>query len=103
MTHTPGPWEATQEREFYQDHVQPYSIRTVRDDEEDIVYIARCMDSWDTDMRANARLIAASPDLLEACKAAVAALTQPKTYPADIQAATKWLSAAIAKAEGSES
>lgn len=41
----------------------------------------------------------AAPDLLAACKAARAALVQQHTYPADIEAAVKWLSEAIAKAE----
>jgi len=51
---------------------------------------------------ANARLIAAAPDLLGACKGAIAALAQNKTYPADIDAAKSFLSGAIAKAEGRE-
>lgn len=49
---------------------------------------------------ADCKLIAASPDLLAACKAALAALSQPMTYPADIAAAKKWLADAAAKAEG---
>jgi hypothetical protein len=40
---------------------------------------------------ANARLIAAAPDLLEAAQGAIAALSQPHTYPADIEAAKTWL------------
>ena len=45
-------------------------------------------------------LIAAAPELLEACKAAIAALSQNKIFPADIKAAKKFLNNAIAKAEG---
>lgn len=52
------------------------------------------------EMEANAYLLAAAPDLLEACKAAVAALSQPASFPSDIKAAKSWLNAAIAKAEG---
>jgi hypothetical protein len=48
---------------------------------------------------ANARLILACPELLEACKGAIAALSQNKTFPADIDAAKQMLSYAIAKAE----
>ena len=52
----------------------------------------------DPEQLANARLIAAAPDLLEACKAAHAALSQNHTFPADIDAAKKWLADAIDKA-----
>jgi len=48
---------------------------------------------------ANARLIAAAPELLEAAKGALAALTQHATFPADVAAARSFLAAAIAKAE----
>jgi len=50
--------------------------------------------------RDNARLIAAAPDLLTACKGALAALSQSKTFPADVEYAIWCLSHAIAKAEG---
>ena len=49
---------------------------------------------------ADCKLIASAPDLLAACKAALAAISQPMTYPADIAAAKKWLTDAVAKAEG---
>ncbi len=39
-------------------------------------------------------------ELLEALKAAIAALSQNKIFPADIKAAKKFLNNAIAKAEG---
>ena len=38
--------------------------------------------------------------LKTAMKGALAALSQPKTFPADINAAKKWLNDAIAQAEG---
>ena len=44
---------------------------------------------------ANACLIAAAPDLLVACKGAIAALTQNKTHQADIDAAVTWLKRAV--------
>ena len=47
----------------------------------------------------DARLIATSPSLLAAAKAAVAALTQASVHPADIDAAVKWLKDAIEEAE----
>lgn len=46
------------------------------------------------------RLANAAPELLEACKASVAALTQNATFTADIEFCKRVLSAAIAKAEG---
>ena len=39
-------------------------------------------------------------DLLEACKGAIAAMSQNKTYPADTRAAKTFLQSAINKAEG---
>jgi hypothetical protein len=48
----------------------------------------------------NSQLIAVAPDLLEAAKGAVAALSQNKTFPADIKAAKAFLNHAIKKAEG---
>jgi hypothetical protein len=54
-----------------------------------------------TSTEANARLIAAAPELLEASRAALAALSQPSTFPADVDAAKTWLRDAIRKAEGS--
>jgi hypothetical protein len=48
--------------------------------------------------RIEYRLIAAAPDLLEAAQGAIAALSQPHTYPADIEAAKTWLARAVAKA-----
>lgn len=41
-------------------------------------------------------------DLLQAARAAIAALSQNKTFPADIAAAKKWLTDAVAAAEVEE-
>lgn len=49
---------------------------------------------------ADAHLIAAAPELLEAAKGAVAALSQAKTFKVDIETAKTFLLRAIAKAEG---
>lgn len=65
-------------------------------DEETGKNIAVAYDKKDMD------LIAAAPELLEACKAAIAALSQNKIFPADIKAAKKFLNNAIAKAEGKQ-
>jgi hypothetical protein len=45
---------------------------------------------------------AARAELLVAAKGAIAALNQSATFPADVEAAKKWLNAAIAKATGEE-
>lgn len=63
-------------------------------DEETGKNIAVAYDKKDMD------LIAAAPELLEALKAAIAALSQNKIFPADIKAAKKFLNNAIANAEG---
>ena len=46
------------------------------------------------------RVLAAAPDLLAAAKGALAALSQNKTFPADINTARAFLNFAIKKAEG---
>lgn len=96
--HTPGPWvlidddfiyrltdSGTQNR-FW---CQVSSVRRIHDGA-----------AGDDEVAANARLIAAAPDLLAALKGALAALEQPKTFPVDVDVAKKWMRAAIAKAEG---
>jgi hypothetical protein len=69
MKHTPGPWYIRQDRSVYVNHAQPYFIsnKPEGDDDydEDSIWICRCMDSWDDEMKANARLIAAAPEMLE--------------------------------------
>ena len=74
MKHTPGPWYVRQDREFYKNHAQPFCIsnKPEGDDDydEDSIWVCRCMDSWDDEMKANARLIAAAPELLDALKLA---------------------------------
>ena len=49
---------------------------------------------------ANARLIAASPDLLSACESALALLTDPNAEPGDADQVTAILQTALAKAKG---
>lgn len=92
MKHTPGPWEAT-----------PGGIvgKRVANGSMDLICDLRGSPFID-DIPYNSLLIAAALELLEACKGAVAALTQNKTYPIDIEVAKQFLSNAIAKAEGRE-
>lgn len=81
--HTPGPWKFE------------LGTKTIRSIPEN--YWLATMDSWDgaVDHGANATLIAAAPDLLAACKDAMAALQYHGHYGDCIA-----LEAAIAKAEG---
>lgn len=51
-------------------------------------------------VKANARLIAASPDLLTACESALALLSNPDAEPGDADAVTEMLKTALAKARG---
>ena len=62
--HTPGPWKVVHEEERYPgwNGPIPHSIGT--SDGETI--IARCPDGWGAEDNANARLIAAAPELLDA-------------------------------------
>lgn len=100
-THTPGPWTST---------VSPFGQVEVRGDEGAFVCRLRHMDGeFDTTIlteqnKANARLIAAAPELLEALKAVAAALESALVGKRDIiltpEDALAEARAAIAKATG---
>lgn len=85
--HTPGPWFAT---------VQPGQVVGVHTYTHQVMYGDDCIASLLT--KADAHLIAAAPDLLEACKAASKIVHAANTTEADQVYDT--LCAAIAKAEG---
>lgn len=78
--HTPGPWS------IYFNSQDDLVIRKLFADGQEAHVVARCHSGSD-----NARLIAAAPALLEACKAALS----------DDQPYIEKCRAAIAKAEGS--
>jgi hypothetical protein len=85
--HTPGPWQLR------------LRIRDSAIIETDDRTIATTLHYGDTDKQAdaNARLLAAAPELLEACKAALSELAMPEiSMEGRLQ---KVLRAAIAKAE----
>ena len=95
MKHTPGPWRA----------VLTY-VHSVREDRRTTTSVADCglTPSRAEEAQANARLIAAAPELLEACKELVAVSEQA---PMMVARCGPWLCrivrnarAAIAKAEG---
>jgi hypothetical protein len=116
--HTPGPW-AIHER--FPDYIVPLDhagrkCGAAADDEVDLREYAQTIASVQSGKRhrtpeevsANARLIAASPDLLEALKDAVGALEFSRDYHSDLSNAEQAFAqdkldkalAAIAKARG---
>lgn len=92
MEHTPGPWETCQGR---RKHREARFITAGFDR-----YVGKVYGHDDQPVEANARLIAAAPDLLAACEAALQALlTMPSSYGQD-QIEVPALEAALAKARG---
>lgn len=87
--HTPGPWTI----EIPSNGCDRYIIHGKSFEE----ICATCLDT-EHEMQANARLIAAAPELLEACRLALGAFEANRI---DMQQnAERKLNAAIAKAEG---
>ena len=97
MIHTPGPWRA----------VLTY-VHSVREDRRTITSVADCglTPRRAEEAQANARLIAAAPELLEACKAALVELEGLDATFEGLDESTYEslfiLRAAIAKAERAE-
>jgi hypothetical protein len=88
--HTPGPWEVRDK--FYIGRAGRMSLAEVKSGDVPAEDVEQHM--------ANARLIAAAPDLLAACKAAAMKLAHS---PLDrISVAFEMLEAAIAKATGEQ-
>ena len=87
MKHTPGPWKAKAKSTHW---------LIFAPDESEIGMVYR------PDTRANAHLIAAAPDLLEASKRLLDAVCPEYDgmYPQPIRDAVEQLDDAIAKAEG---
>ena len=102
--HMPGPWEW----HYRDDADAPGSVVAVGyPNHPDRPHaVAMCPRYGKQDWEANARLIAAAPDMLEACREALYASVNETTYPdgpclpRDVR---DDLRAAIAKAEGRES
>lgn len=88
--HTPGPWK-------YFPNVGPTKVLIVEEDGSTVVELSTRV--RDSRLIANARLIAAAPELLEACKAGLHYLnTHEGGWETPI--ARDEMNAAIAKAEG---
>lgn len=96
--HTPGPWSVVKPQD---ERVQQFRIFSNRK------YIGSIGNSDETvaETKANARLIAAAPDLLEAIKEYFEAYANEGKKPGWIKrvgAARRKVNAAIAKAEGAK-
>lgn len=91
MSHTPGPWSAT---------ANSTDVFTKKDG----VFVAKCYDSilgaGVKECQSNAQLIAAAPDLLEACKALVEKYDDSTNNPLRKQHEIEKAKEVIAKAEG---
>lgn len=89
MTHTRGPWELDGDLGVMDLDIVGISGRIAMIDCEN-------EDLTDEEVIANARIMRAAPDLLEALEDAVEALTEARYYPSELQR----FRAAIAKAKG---
>ena len=104
MNHTPGPYEAVNVS-LYSCEIRDatgFVVATVRHTQQDE------MDGRKGGVSGNAALLASAPDLLAACRAIVAVLTQPVQFSpqanadilrGDAATAVRFAQAAIARAE----
>lgn len=78
MKHTPRPWKiehhTLQDGKGGEKFALVYADKVVDGRFEDRVVIASNLKDWNEEQRANIRLIAAVPDLLEACEEMMAVL-----------------------------
>jgi hypothetical protein len=94
MSHTPGPWTASLDD-------TPYFVYSAIDTDPDICdLLPRDADVYTEEDEANACLIAAAPELLDACWRVIRLLQQREGQDALIDATLHQVRAAIAKAEG---
>jgi len=89
MKHTPGPWRVGKPSirngvQIFWDSDWPLGS-----------HVICTIPERGKGKTANARLIAAAPDLMEAAKAAIAMLSQNATLPGDIETAKQWLREAV--------
>ena len=97
MSHTKGPWYGEPD-EF--GRAKGIGIRTHEETEETPLIIAFVWtEGNEVTQAANAKLIAAAPDLLEACKQAIKILDAEKEACGIYKANYELIQAAIAKAE----
>lgn len=92
--HTPGPWEYCTGPSL---NGRYHTVETKRDKDEDQLMICECYEGTDEQNEANARLMAAAPDMLDALQLVL------DTYGFDSSTDSSiWqtVTAAIAKATG---
>jgi hypothetical protein len=98
--HTQGPWKVSDDS-VASLAFTPFTIETVNQDDGKYSRIATLTDCWDDEWQANAALIAAAPEMLEA-------LIKTRLYLEDLglgqeeKMLHKIVDEAIAKAEGKE-
>ena len=92
--HTPGPWT------FTQSTFEPHWCDVRGTDHEELATVWNKADTHGKVALANARMIAAAPELLEACNAALVRGCANLGQLADHDDTIKLLRAALAKAEG---
>ena len=91
--HTPGPWGIRTYN--YGDHRDAEGIFPVGQ----VINLVPCVYGRTLEQcDANAKLIAAAPELLAACRAALALLSDSDAEPTDADAVTVTVRAALAKA-----
>ena len=98
MNHTPGPWEAYVATWRGVDVVAIAEKQTELPTKRRLVCIITELASINKSDEANAKLIAAAPDLLEACSKLLEAIELGMNLPPAVKAAVL----AISKAEGKE-
>jgi len=92
MSHTPGPWKAHITQNGYSINGVDCLLVTAK---RDPVVLPEC---WEMH-KANARLIAVAPELLEVCNYALKTLMGINYEPGNITISIERLAKAIAKAE----
>ena len=98
MSHTPGPWIASPKRNELD--LLEYSIDY--NNENGSGHVATVDASRGERLEANARLIAAAPEMLEALRIALSALSDlVANYPSEAETYNR-VESAIAKADGRE-
>lgn len=95
MTHTPGPWRLTDEVQT--DRGRTWGINAW-EDTSGITGDARLAEVFS--IVENARLVAAAPDLMEACKFSLSVHKAQGMFDASERLAIERLERAIAKASG---
>jgi len=96
--HTPGPWHYRRGDEWSHSVVTHHG--TLPDGSQNCWTVADINKMREPEHEANARLIAAAPELLEALQACEARLTHLAQNSVNVVAELKQARAAIAKAEG---